>query len=74
MNIKELDKQHFSSEDTEEYKEFIDKFKPKRTTDDCHTPPEVYEVVKEWVLKRAPHIANLRIARPCYIPLLTNNS
>ena len=54
MNIKELDKQHFSSEDTEEYKEFIEKFKPKpkpkRTTDDCYTPPEVYEVVKEWVV------------------------
>lgn len=24
----------------------MDKFKPKLTTDDCYTPPEVYEVVK----------------------------
>ena len=30
------------------YEEFIDKFKPKLTTDDCYTPPNVYEAVADW--------------------------
>lgn len=30
------------------YEEFVEKFKPKKTTDDCYTPPEVYEVIKDW--------------------------
>ena len=31
------------------YEEFVDKFKPKLTTDDCYTPPPVYDAVKDWV-------------------------
>ena len=31
------------------YDEFIEKFKPKLTTDDCATPPLVYEAVLGWV-------------------------
>lgn len=34
------------------YEEFIDKFKPKLTTDDCCTPPEIYEVIKDYTRKR----------------------
>ena len=30
------------------YEEFVEKFKPKKTTDDCMTPPLVYEAVKNW--------------------------
>lgn len=33
----------------DEYNEFADKFKPKKTTDDCYTPDNVYEAVAEWV-------------------------
>lgn len=29
----------------ETYEEFIKKFEPKRTTDDCFTPPEVYDAI-----------------------------
>lgn len=35
----------------ESYEEFVEKFKRKKyqkTTDDCYTPPEIYEVVKNW--------------------------
>lgn len=32
-----------------DYEGFVEKFKPKKTTDDCMTPPEVYEVVAEFV-------------------------
>ena len=33
------------------YEGFVEKFKPKKTTDDCYTPPAVYEAVKDWVVK-----------------------
>ena len=33
----------------EEYKAFVDKFKAKKTTDDCYTPPEIYDVIADWV-------------------------
>ena len=33
----------------DEYNEFVDKFKPKKTTDDCYTPESVYEAVAAWV-------------------------
>jgi hypothetical protein len=31
------------------YDEFVDKFKQKLTTDDCYTPPAVYDAVKDFV-------------------------
>ena len=36
-------------EGAEGYDEFVDKFKQKLTTDDCYTPPEVYDAVKTFV-------------------------
>ena len=33
----------------EQYKAFVDKFRTKKTTDDCYTPPEIYEAVASWV-------------------------
>lgn len=33
------------------YEEFVDKFKPKKTTDDCYTPGAIYEAVKDWAIK-----------------------
>jgi len=39
-------------EDTnEEYQKFVDKFKAKKTTDDCYTPDNIYETVLNWVAK-----------------------
>ena len=35
----------------DEYKAFVDKFKSKKTTDDCYTPPEIYEAILGWVVK-----------------------
>lgn len=31
-----------------DYDGFVEKFKPKKTTDDCYTPPRIYNVIKEW--------------------------
>lgn len=33
------------------YEEFVEKFKPKLTTDDCATPEPVYDAVLGWVVK-----------------------
>ena len=35
----------------DEYKKFVDKFKPKKTTDDCYTPANIYEAVLSWVVE-----------------------
>lgn len=38
--------------DNPTYSAFIEKFKPKKTTDDCYTPPHVFEAVLGWVIDR----------------------
>ena len=35
-----------------DYKAFVDKFKPKKTTDDCYTPSNVYAVILKWAAKK----------------------
>lgn len=52
-------------ESNAEYEAFVDKFKPKLTTDDCYTPPEVYEVVKNWACEKYG-IDPAKIVRPFY--------
>ena len=47
------------------YDEFVEKFKPKKTTDDCYTPPLVYETVKEWACEKYG-ISPDKIVRPFY--------
>ena len=38
-----------SAQETDaEYQAFVDKFKPRKTTDDCYTPPLVYDAVRDW--------------------------
>lgn len=36
-------------EGNDEYNDFLEKFEPKKTTDDCYTPEEVYEAVANFV-------------------------
>ena len=33
----------------QQYAAFVDKFKDAKTTDDCYTPPEIYDVIADWV-------------------------
>ena len=37
---------------SETYEDFVAKFQPKKTTDDCMTPPEVYDIIADWVAAR----------------------
>ena len=46
-----------------DYEGFVEKFKPKKTTDDCYTPPEVYQAVLEYV-GALIDIKELKVLRP----------
>ena len=54
-----------TEEDSDEYKDFVEKFEAKHTTDDCYTPEEVYKAVADYVEKRYG-IAQKRFIRPFY--------
>lgn len=48
-----------------EYKAFVEKFKPKKTTDDCYTPQPVYDAVLAWARKELPRFPeNANVVRP----------
>nr|DAF46584.1 MAG TPA: DNA N-6-adenine-methyltransferase [Myoviridae sp. ct1ba2] len=49
----------------EKYKQFKKKFEHKVTTDDCYTPPAVYEAIKNYVIDYY-NLENIRIERPFY--------
>ena len=49
----------------ETYEEFTGKFEAKRTTDDCYTPPEVFDAVLSWAVEEYG-IDPGRIVRPFY--------
>ncbi len=34
----------------DKYAAFVDKFKPKKTTEDCYTPENILEAVKGWAV------------------------
>ena len=36
----------------ESYEEFVEKFKPKKTTYDCYTPEGIYDVVRDYVIEK----------------------
>ena len=46
-----LDNQVRLEDIDKEYKAFVEKFKPKKTTDDCYTPSNVYKAVLGWVVE-----------------------
>lgn len=48
-----------------DYEDFVDKFKPKKSTDDCYTPPIVYDAVLDWA-RRHLDIAGRPVVRPFY--------
>jgi hypothetical protein len=52
-------------EEDEEYQAFLEKFEPKKTTDDCFTPPKVYAAVVKYVEKMYG-VKERDIVRPFY--------
>ena len=50
---------------TGEYAAFVERFKPKKTTEDCYTPDNVYAAVLDWAVKEYG-LEGARIIRPFY--------
>ena len=48
------------------YQAFLDKFKGKKTTDDCYTPPEVYDAILGWLKGEGLIDDTTNIVRPFY--------
>ena len=53
------------SENGEDYEKFVDKFKPKLTTDDCYTPQNIYEAIRDWAVKHY-NLQSAPVVRPFY--------
>lgn len=51
--------------ESDEYNEFVAKFEPKRTTDDCYTPDNVYNAVADYVAETYG-VDRSRFIRPFY--------
>ena len=49
----------------ETYEEFVAKFRPKKTTDDCYTPPAVYDAVMAWAMKEY-RLEGREVVRPFF--------
>lgn len=49
----------------QEYEEWMKKKEPRRSSDDCHTPADVYEVVADWVSEEY-HIPCEKMCRPFF--------
>ena len=52
-------------ETNDTYKAFVEKFKPKKTTDDCYTPDNVYNAIRDWVCTTY-NIDPATVVRPFY--------
>ena len=53
------------SEEDEEYQAFLEKFKIKKTTDDCYTPAPVYDAVARYV-EETYGVSRANFVRPFY--------
>lgn len=47
----------------DDYEAFVAKFERKRTSDDCYTPPEVYDIVRSWIGEQVD-LRGAQIIRP----------
>lgn len=64
--ISSEERRHRSRIDTRaDYDAFVEKFKPKKTTDDCYTPPAVYDAILGWLRENAT-IEGREVVRPFY--------
>lgn len=49
-----------------DYETFTGKFRPRKTTDDCYTPPAVYDAVCQYVDRHVTPLAGRTVLRPFY--------
>ena len=63
---KKIDTMAKNKEKFYDYDGFVEKFKPKKTIDDCYTPPEVYDIVLKHVREKYNIADDVPIVRPFY--------
>ena len=63
---KKIDTMAKNKEIFNDYDGFVEKFKPKKTTDDCYTPPAVYDAVLQYVREKYNIDDDVPIVRPFY--------
>ena len=51
--------------DSEEYQEWLEQKQPKKTSDDCYTPANIFEAVKAWVLQHYD-LGSPEVVRPFF--------
>ena len=59
------DKGEATDADSDEYREFTEKFEAKHTTDDCYTPAKVYDAIADWV-QATYQVSRENFIRPFY--------
>ena len=52
------------ADESPEYAAFVEKFRPKKTTDDCYTPANVYDAVRGWALAHYGLAPDTEVVRP----------
>ena len=62
--MKGMAQQMTFADESPEYAAFVEKFKPKKTTDDCYTPENVYAVVRDWAVAHYGIAPDAEIVRP----------
>lgn len=63
--IKSFDMENFGFDLSDDYENFIDKFQKKTTTDDCYTPQNIYDAVKDYVIAKY-NLEGRKIVRAFY--------
>lgn len=65
FSIEDIDMEEFGFDLSDEYDNFIEKFEPKRTTDDCYTPQNIYDAIKDYVIEKY-NLTGRKVIRPFY--------
>lgn len=67
FSIEDIDMEEFGFDLSDEYENFIDKFQAEtpKTTDDCYTPQNIYDAIKDYVIDKY-NLTGRKVVRPFY--------
>lgn len=67
FSIEDIDMEEFGFDLSDEYENFIDKFQTDtpKTTDDCYTPQNIYDAIKDYVIDKY-NLTGRKVVRPFY--------
>lgn len=67
FSIEDIDMEEFGFDLSDEYENFIDKFQTEttKTKDDCYTPQNIYDAVKDYVVEKY-NLTGRKVVRPFY--------